>query len=114
MGNKKEELMLKYSTHLREKFGLEPDSQLLERVVHGLGPAIYNRDAATVSGSSESELITVKNNFLIKKLGLEDTEALMVAIQEVMHRYGRSERTKYRAVVYYMLIKAFGKEKVYD
>ncbi|MEN8799165.1 MAG: DUF2853 family protein [Flavobacteriaceae bacterium] len=114
MGNKKDELILKYSIHLREKFNLDVDADLLERLVHGLGPAIYNRDAATVSGSSESELVTVKNNFLIKKLGLEDSEELMVAINEVMKQYGRSERTKYRAVVYYMLVKAFGKEKVYD
>jgi hypothetical protein len=114
MGSKKEELILKYSAHLREKFQLEPDPVLLERVTHGLGPAIYNRDAATVSGSSASELETVKNNFLIKKLGLKDSAALMEAIHGVMKRYGTSERTKYRAVVYYMLVKTFGKEAAYE
>ncbi len=114
MGSKKEDLILKYSRHLRDKFEVEVDNELLERVVHGLGPAIYNRDAATVSGSSESELVTVKNNFLIKKLGLEESSALMDTIDDVMHRYGRSERTKYRAVVYYMLVKSFGRENVYD
>ena len=114
MGSKKEELIIKYSTHLREKFGVEVDSVLLERVVHGLGPAIYNRDAATVSGSSESELETVKNNFLIKKLGLENTSSLMLAIHSLMEKYGKSERTKYRAVVYYLLVKEFGKEDVYN
>jgi hypothetical protein len=114
MGNKKEELIIKYSKHLREKFEVDVESDLLERIVHGLGPSIYNRDAATVSGSSESELLRVKTNFLIKKLGLEDSDALMGAINKVMAKYGRSERTKYRAVVYYMLVKAFGKEEVYD
>lgn len=114
MASKKEELKVKYSAHIREKFGVEVDDELLERVVHGLGPAIYNRDAATVSGSSESELETVKNNFLIKKLGLENTPSLMVAITELMNRYGKSERTKYRAVVYYMLVKEFGKEDIYN
>ena len=114
MGSKKEELIAKYSNHLRDKFEVEVDNELLERVVHGLGPAIYNRDAATVSGSSESELLTVKNNFLVKKLGLEDSSALMDTIDEVMKQYGRSERSKYRAVVYYMLVKSFGKEYIYD
>jgi len=67
MANKKDQLIVKYTTHLREKLNVEPDMDLLSKVTHGLGPAIYNRDAATVSGSSESELETVKQNFLIKK-----------------------------------------------
>ena len=35
------------------------------------------------------------------------------AINAVIDTYGRSERNKYRAVVYYMLTKHFGKESVY-
>jgi hypothetical protein len=31
----------------------------------------------------------------------------------VIDTYGRSERNKFRAVVYYMLVKHFGKEAVY-
>ncbi len=113
MASKREELMVKYSNHIRDRFNLEPQIELLDRVVHGLGPAIYNRDASTVSSSSDSELETVKQNFLIKKLGLEDTPSLMDAIIRVMRQYGASERTKYRAVVYYMLVKHFSKEEVY-
>jgi len=37
----------------------------------------------------------------------------MEAIQTVMETYGASERNKYRAVVYYMLTKHFGKDSVY-
>ena len=37
----------------------------------------------------------------------------MDAINSVIETYGRSERNKYRAVVYYMLTKHFGKEAVY-
>ena len=71
-------------------------------------------DASTVAGSQESELETVKNNFLIKKLDLSDGPELMDAINSVIETYGRSERNKYRAVVYYMLTKHFGKEAVYS
>ena len=113
MGSKKDELMVKYANHLKERFGVEPDTDLLDKVVHGLGPAIYNRDASTVSSSSESELETVKQNYLIKKLGLEDAPSLMDAIIKVMRQYGASERTKYRAVVYYMLVIQFNKQAVY-
>ena len=34
-------------------------------------------------------------------------------IEKVIETYGKSERNKYRAVVYYMLTKHFGKEAVY-
>ena len=37
----------------------------------------------------------------------------MDAIKSVLDAYGQSERNKYRAVVYYMLVKHFGKESVY-
>ena len=113
MASKKEELLEKYSAHLRDKLHVEPDMVLLERITHGLGPAIYNRDAATVSSSSASELETVKQNFLIKKLGLEDSPVLMEKINQVMIKYGTSERTKYRAVVYYMLVNEFNRQDVY-
>ena len=55
----------------------------------------------------------MKENFLIKKLGLADGPELMEAIGKVVEIYGKSERNKYRAVVYYMLTKHFGKESVY-
>jgi len=61
-----------------------------------------------------SELATVKNNFLIKKLGLSDGAALDDAINAVMDQYGRSTKAKYRAVVYYLLAKHFNKESVYN
>ena len=86
---------------------------LLKKVTIGCGPAIYNADAQTVAASQASELETVKNNFLIKKLGLPDGDNLMEGIQKAMETYGMSERNKYRAVVYYMLTKHFGKEAVY-
>ena len=89
------------------------NSELLTAVTKGLGPSIYKKDAETVSGSDARELETVKKNFLMKKLGLADTPELNEAIGEVMKRIGKSERNKYRAVVYYMLVKKFDKESVY-
>ena len=113
MANKRDELISKYAVHIQEKFGTTPDMDLLRKVTIGLGPSIYNRDSANVSGTDEKELATVKDNFLIKKLGLADSEALMVAIKDVLSTYGVSERTKYRAVVYYVLTKHFKKELIY-
>ncbi|HCQ64158.1 MAG TPA: DUF2853 domain-containing protein [Rhodobacteraceae bacterium] len=110
---KRDELIAKYADDLKNKCGVEPDMGLLTKVTIGCGPSIYNADAATVAAGQESELETVKNNFLMKKLGLADGPELMEAINSVIETYGRSERNKYRPVVYYLLAKHFGKESVY-
>ena len=87
----------------------ELDEARLERILD----AVEARDAATVAATQQHELDTVKNSYLIKKLGLENGPHLDEAINAVIETYGRSERNKYRAVVYYMLCRHFGKESVY-
>jgi hypothetical protein len=111
--SKRDELIAKYAADLKDKCGVKADMDLLTKVTIGCGPSIYNADAATVSGSDASELATVRNNFLIKKLGLKDAPELDKAIDAVMETYGKSNRNKYRAVVYYLLTKHFKKESVY-
>ncbi|MGB3606305.1 MAG: DUF2853 family protein [Psychroserpens sp.] len=111
--SKRDDLIAKYAADLKDKCGMTPDMDLLTKVTIGCGPSIYNADAATVSGSDASELATVKNNFLIKKLGLADSPKLDEAINAVLETYGKSNRNKYRVVVYYMLTKHFNKESVY-
>jgi hypothetical protein len=106
-------LIEKYAKDLKEKCGMEPDMAFLTKVTIGCGPSIYNADASTVSGSQASELETIKNSFLIKKLGLKDGPDLDAALAKVLDVYGKSNRSKYRAVVYYMLAKHFKKEAVY-
>lgn len=112
--SKRDDLIAKYADDLKNKCGMTPDMGLLTKVTIGCGPSIYNADASTVSGSDQAELDTVKNNFLIKKLGLSAGSDLDGAIASVVDTYGKSERNKYRAVVYYMLTKHFGKENVYS
>ncbi len=110
---RRDELIERYAADLRTKCGVEPDMDLLRKVTIGCGPSIYNADSATVAGSQPAELETVRLNFLVKKLGLKDSPELATAIDAVMEKYGRSERNKYRPVVYYLLTKHFGKEAVY-
>lgn len=110
---KRDELIEKYAEDLKTKCGVDPDMDLLTKVTIGCGPAIYNDDSSTVAASQPGELETVKTNFLVKKLGLADGPELMDGINAVIETYGKSERNKYRAVVYYLLTKHFGKESVY-
>ncbi|MBB05284.1 DUF2853 family protein [Pseudooceanicola sp.] len=110
---KRDDLIAKYAEDLKDKCGMTPDMDLLTKVTIGCGPSIYNEDASTVASSQASELETVKQNFLIKKLGLTDGPNLMSGIDSVMETYGKSNRSKYRAVVYYLLVKHFNKESAY-
>ena len=111
--SKRDELIAKYTADLKDKCGVAADMDLLTKVVIGCGPSIYNPDASTVSGTVQSELDTVKNNFLIKKLGLKDGPELDKGIEAVIEKYGKSNKNKYRAVVYYLLTLHFKKESVY-
>ncbi len=110
---KRDDLIAAYAEDLKTKCKITPDMALLTKVTIGCGPSIYDNDASTVAASQASELETIKTNFLMKKLGLADSPKLMEGINAVIDVYGRSERKKYRAVVYYMLVKQFGKESAY-
>ena len=111
--SKRDELIAKYAADIKDKFGEAADMDLLTKVTVGLGPAIYNLDASKVSGADEKELETVKNNYLVKKLGLKDSPQLMDAVKGVVEKYGSANKNKHRAVVYYMLCKHFNKASAY-
>ena len=95
--------------------GLTYEDELFNKVTRGLGPSIFKRDAASVSTSDEKEIFTVKQNFLINKLGLEDGHYLNEAINKVGALMGKTNRVKYRAIFYYLLVKELGQEsKILD
>jgi hypothetical protein len=110
---KRDELIAKYADDLKTKCKVTPDMALLTKVTIGCGPSIYDNDAQTVAASDSAELERIKSNFLIKKLGLKDGPSLMDGINAAVDTYGKSERNKFRAVFYYLLVKHFGKEAAY-
>jgi len=110
---KRDDLIANYADDLRIKCKVEPDMALLTKVTIGCGPAIYDNDAQTVVASQAKELETIRKNFLIKKLGLKDGPELAAGIAAALETYGKSERNKYRAVFYYLLVKHFGREAAY-
>jgi hypothetical protein len=110
---KRDDLIAKYADDLKTKCKMTPDMALLTKVTIGCGPAIYDNDAATVAASDAAELERVQKNFLVKKLGLPAGPKLMQGMEAAIDTYGKSERNKYRAVFYYLLVKHFGKESAY-
>lgn len=97
-----------------KKSNLGLSKALIEKVARGIGPSIYKADAARVSSTDKKELETLKKNFLMKKLGLEDGPKLDKAIEDTMAKFGKGNRNKYRVLVYAMLAKRFKKTSVYD
>ena len=95
--SKFDEKLALYQSEMK-KLGIKFDADLLTKVTKGLGPSIYKKDAETVSGSDAKELGTVKNNFLIKKLGLSDGPKLDAAMEKAVETMGKSNRNKYRAI----------------
>lgn len=111
---KRDDLIAKYADDLKQKCKINPDMALLAKVTLGCGPAIYDEDASVIAGTDPGELDTIKRNFLIKKLGLPDGPKLMEAIHAAIDTYGHANRQKYRAVLYYMLTRHFGRESSYE
>ncbi|WP_287417995.1 DUF2853 family protein [Oceanithermus sp.] len=94
------------------KYDPKPDEALIAALVKNYALVMRRPDTALVSCSDPKELATVKKNFLIKKLGLQDGPGLDAAVQKVCERM-KAERRKSRAVFYYLLVKDLGRERVF-
>ena len=88
------------------------DEALVEAIFKSLRPVHGNKDAMLVGCSDPSELTTVKKNFLMKKLGMDDSPELDAAVKEICETM-KDVRMKGRITFYYLLTKKFGKESVY-
>ena len=101
---------IQFYKEVMDGMGISYEDELFDKITRGLGPSIFKRDAASVSTSDPNELETVKQNFLLKKLGLEDGAYLDDAIAVVADKMGKTNRVKYRAIFYYLLVKELGQE----
>ncbi len=112
--NKRDELIALYVSELKSKCGVTADVDLLTKVTIGCGPSIQNKDSSAAARGRESELETVKNNYLIGKLGMKDGANLDAGIKEVCEQMGASNKNKYRAMFYYLLCVKFDKQNAYQ
>lgn len=112
--SRRDDLIAKYAADIQDKLGEAADLDLLTKVTVGCGPSIYREDAETVAASDPAELERIRKNYLIGKLGLPDGPDLDKGIDAAIDTYGRSNHSKYRAVVYYILCRHFGRESVYS
>jgi len=80
------------------------DDGLLSDLVGRMRLIVNNKDAILVSGTDPSELETVRNNFVVKKLGIDDKDKAMAAIHKVADKMSGIKQ-KNRAAFYYMVQK---------
>lgn len=103
-----------YTKNMTEKLGIKKvDAALLKAAAKACGPALYSNDSSKVACSNKAEMETIKKNFLIKKLGLKDSPKLDEGLKAVCEEMGTKNRSKYRAIFYYLLIKKFRKSAMF-
>ena len=106
--SKFEEKVAGYKANM-QKLGIKFDENKLIACTKACGPSIYNDDGETVSGSDQSELDTVKRNYLINKLGMSESDDLDSIVNHAIETMGKSNRNKYRAIFYYVCSEKAGK-----
>ncbi|MEE9421756.1 MAG: DUF2853 family protein [Gammaproteobacteria bacterium] len=80
------------------------DDDLLSQLVNNLKLVIDNKDALAVAGSDPSEMETVRANFVVKKLGIDDKDKGTAAVSAVAEKMSGSHM-KNRAAFYYLVQK---------
>ena len=100
-------MMQRYTEHL-DNLVDTVDAELLDWCVDRVGPANYNDDGRYVAATSEDELDRVYTGFVGDELAEADKGKGMDAINDVMMGMSGINK-KYRAVVYYLLAKKYGK-----
>ena len=91
------------------KYAPVADADIIAGLVRYCGIALRNRDSALVSFSDKTETDRVKANFLKKKLGLTDGDDVLDAAIAKVGEQMKTDRTKNRVTVYYLLADAFGR-----
>jgi hypothetical protein len=110
---KRDILIEKYAEDLRRTFGIEPDPGLLERVTLNCGPLIYDPASECLDPDDAVEMTRLRENFLVRKLSLDDEPGLDDAIGAVLDVYDKAGGPIHRAVVHYMLVLQFEKEHLF-
>ena len=67
-----------------KKYDSNIDEQLVTSIFRSLGPVVYNRDTRYVACSDAYELELIREGFLKKQLGIQETDnELSNAIQQI-------------------------------
>lgn len=101
----------KYVSYVQDvlSYDKDADAATVKKIVDHCGIALQSRDGLFVACSDETERHTVRDSWLVKKLGLtartEELDAKVMTVCETMQK----DRMKSRVTFYYLLAKNEGK-----
>lgn len=87
----------------------DADDAVIAGIVKHCGIALSKQDSSLVSFTDSQETDRVREGFLKKKLALTDDDATLDAAIAAVGTQMKSDRTKNRVTVYYLLADHFGK-----
>ena len=90
-----------------KKYDAAADAAVVDKIVKHLGIALRNRDSSLVSATDQKELDRVRDNWGVKKLGV-DAAAAEAAVGKVAKAMA-GDRSKGRVTFYYLVAKELGK-----
>src|SRR2546422_8780851 len=97
-----------------KKYVPDANEKAIAGIVKYCGIALQKRDSSLVSFSDKEEVARVRSNFLKKKLGLTQPDVELdrgiAAVSDKM----KTDRTRNRVTVYYLLADHFGKLSVFS
>jgi outer membrane protein OmpA-like peptidoglycan-associated protein len=97
-----------------QKYDAGADPDIVTGIVRYCGIALQKRDSSLVSFSSPDELKRVRDNFLKKKLGRTEDDAVLDDAISSVGQAMKADRTKNRVTVYYLLARHFGQLDLFD
>jgi hypothetical protein len=92
-----------------KKYVPNADDGVIAAIVRYCGIALRNRDSSLVSFTDPEETGRVRENYLKKKLGLTDPDSALDAAIAKVGEIMKSDTTRNRVTVYYLLAKHFDK-----
>lgn len=90
------------------KYTSSVNEEAVGALVKSLAPVLANRDAMLVSCSDESELETVRTNFIEKKCGVDANDDRAKAATDAVCEKMKEDRTKSRVTYYYLVAEELG------
>ena len=92
-----------------KKYDAGADAAVVDKIVKHLGIALRNRDSSLVSATDQKELDRVRDNWGVKKLGVDaaKAEAAVAKVAKAM----AGDNSKGRVTFYYLVAKELGKLK---
>lgn len=87
------------------------DQELILAIARNIGPSIYHPVYSIVDFSDIDDLANIKDQFLVKKLGLSDTKTLTDDFNKYISELKLSHIN--RVVLYFALVKKYNKEAIF-